>query len=134
MAQGILQSIMGDTIEVLSAGTKPAGYVHPMAVQVMKEIDIDISDHKSRHLDEYLDRHIDAVVTVCGEANENCPVFPGNVKRYHWGFADPAKATGTEQERLAQFRKVRDQIRIVMDTCTIGRLERGEIEGALSAP
>jgi len=101
--------------------------VHPLAIQVMKEIGIDISEHKSRHVNEYMDRKIDTVVTVCGEANENCPVFPGNVARYHWGFADPAKATGTEQEKLAQFRKVRDQIRIVMDTCTIGRLERGEL-------
>jgi len=123
MAQGVLQSIVGDKLRVFSAGTEPAGYVHPLAIKVMQEIGIDISDHKSRHVDEYKGETIHAVMTVCGDAHENCPVFPGDVKRFHWGFRDPAKAVGTDEDILAEFRKVRDQIKMVFEVYGEGYLQ-----------
>ena len=104
-----------------SAGSKPAGYVHPLAVEVMKEIGIDISQHHSKHLDEFLDKQVSTVVTVCGNADQACPMFPGQVARYHWGFDDPAHATGTEEEQLAVFRRVRDEIRRVFEAYAAGR-------------
>lgn len=96
--------------EAYSAGTDPAGYVHPLAVQVMTEIGIDMSGQTSKMLDINMAQSMDAVVTVCGDAEEKCPVVPG-VRRIHWDVPDPARATGTPEEVLNQFRAVRDDIR-----------------------
>lgn len=113
MAEGILREAAGDLLEVHSAGSKPAGYVHPKAIEVLREIGIDISGHSSKHMDEFLDRDIETVITVCGNADQACPVFPGQVNRHHWPFDDPAHATGSDEEILAEFRRVRDEIRAV---------------------
>jgi len=111
MAEGILRAAVGDTVAVASAGSAPAGYVHPLAIEVLKEIDIDISGHTSKHLDEFLAQDVHTIITVCGNADQACPVFPGQAVKYHWPFDDPAHATGTEAEQLAVFRRVRDEIR-----------------------
>jgi arsenate reductase len=124
LAEGILRSAAGDLIEVASAGSKPAGYVHPKSIEVMKEIGIDISGHTSKHLEEFLNRNVDTVITVCGNADQACPMFPGQVNRFHWGFDDPAHATGSEGEILNEFRRVRDQIRLVFEAYAAG-LKRG---------
>ena len=111
LAEGILRPAVGEAAEVASAGSEPAGYVHPMAVEVMKEIEIDISAHTSKHLDEFLQREVHTVITVCGNADQACPIFPGQAEKHHWPFDDPAKATGSEEEIRAEFRRVRDEIR-----------------------
>ena len=111
MAEGILKSF-DPTLEVYSAGTKPAEKVHPKAVQVMNEIGIDISSHKPKMVDQYLAESFDYVITVCDNAKETCPFFTGKVAhRLHIGFDDPSNATGSEDEILAVFRKVRDEIK-----------------------
>ena len=110
LAEGILRQKAGDLIRVESAGSKPAGFVHPLAIRAMEEIGIDISGHRSKHLEEFLDSKVHTVITVCGFVDQACPIFPGMVKRYHWGFDDPAKATGSEEEVFAVFRRVRDEI------------------------
>ena len=124
LAEGILRQVAGDLFDVHSAGSNPAGHVHPKAIVVMKEIGIDISGHTSKHMNEFLDRKIDTVITVCGRADQACPMFPGQVNRYHWGFDDPAHATGTEEEILAVFRQVRDQIRLVFGAYAAGYREK----------
>jgi arsenate reductase (thioredoxin) len=121
MAEGILRAAAGDLLNVQSAGSKPAGHVHPLALQVMNEIGIDISGHRSKHLDEFLTRQVETVITVCGNADQACPVFPGQVNRHHWGFDDPARATGSEADVLACFRRVRDEIRRVFEAYAAGR-------------
>jgi arsenate reductase len=123
MAEGILHAAAGDLVEVHSAGSKPAGYVHPKAIQVLKEIGIDISDHTSKHMNDFLNQKITTVITVCGNADQACPMFPGQVNRHHWGFDDPAHAKGTEEEILAQFRTVRDQIQLVFEAYAAGLKE-----------
>ena len=120
MAEGILRAAAGDLVEVYSAGSKPAGHVHPKAIQVLREIGIDLSGQASKHLEDFLNRKITTVITVCGNADQACPMFPGQVNRYHWGFDDPAHATGTEEEILAEFRRVRDQIRLVFEAYAAG--------------
>lgn len=111
MAEGFLRSFDQD-IEVFSAGTDPSDQVHPKAVVVMQELGIDLSDHFPQKVDNYLDQSFDYVITVCGHARENCPVFLGEVKQQlHIGFDDPAEATGTEAEILGEFRRIRDEIR-----------------------
>lgn len=120
MAEGILRRAAGDLLDVQSAGSAPAGFVHPKAVAVMQEIGIDLSGNTSKHLNEFLGREIAAVITVCGNADQACPVFPGRVARYHWGFDDPAHASGTEEEILNEFRRVRDQIRLVFEAYGAG--------------
>ncbi|MDG2168875.1 MAG: arsenate reductase ArsC [Opitutales bacterium] len=120
MAEGILRAAANDLFEVYSAGSKPAGYVHPTAIEVMSEIGIDLSAHTSKSLEQYLDAGIHTIVTVCGNANEACPVFPGMVNRYHWGFEDPAHATGSEEEILEEFRNIRDQIKLVFEAYVSG--------------
>lgn len=126
LAEGVLRAAAGDWVEVQSAGSKPAGYVHPLAIQVMKEIGIDISSHRSKRLDEFLRQKIETVITVCGHADQACPMFPGQVNRYHWGFDDPAKAEGTETEKLAVFRRVRDEIRKVFEAYAAGRTDEAK--------
>jgi len=110
MAEGILRRELGDLAEVASAGSKPAGYVHPKAVEVMREIGIDISGGRSKSLTEFMDGRVTIVITVCGNAEEACPVFPGRIQRHHFGFDDPAKATGSDEGILAEFRRVRGEI------------------------
>ena len=123
MAEGLLRAAAGDLIEVHSAGSKPAGYVHPKAIQVLKEIGIDLSAHTSKHMNEFLERNITTVITVCGNADQVCPIYPGQANRYHWGFEDPAHARGTDEEVLAAFRRVRDQIKMVFDAYAAGLRE-----------
>lgn len=120
MAEGLLREAAGELLDVHSAGSNPIGRVHPRAIDVMKEIGIDIDGHRSKHLEEFLDAGIDVVITVCDNANETCPVFPGNVDRYHWSFADPVHATGTEEEIDAAFRKTRDEIRRIFTAFAAG--------------
>lgn len=121
LAEGILRHCAGDLLEVHSAGSKPAGYVHPLAIEVMKEIGIDISGHHSKHLNEFAETPIETVITVCGNADQACPVFPGQVNRHHWGFYDPAHAEGSDEEKRAVFRTVRDEIRRVFEAYADGR-------------
>ena len=109
MAEGLLQHEAGDRFEVFSAGTKPS-VVRPEAISVMNEIGIDISGHRSKSVEELSREQLDYVITVCDNAKESCPVFPGIAKRLHWPFEDPASLQGSEDERKAAFRKVRDQI------------------------
>ena len=121
LAEGILRAVAGDILNVQSAGSKPAGYVHPLAIRVMAEVGIDISQHHSKSMNEYLDEQIETVITVCGNADQACPMFPGQVNRHHWPFLDPAHATGTEEEQLEVFRQVRDDIRRVLGAYADGR-------------
>ena len=124
LAEGILRAAAGDLLDVHSAGSNPAGYVHPLAFRVMQEIGIDISAHHSKHLNTFLSRTVETVITVCGNADQACPMFPGQVNRHHWGFYDPAHATGTEEEKLAVFRSVRDQIKMVFQAYADGRRDQ----------
>lgn len=109
MAEGILRHIAGDRYDVESAGIAPS-IVRPEAVEVMQEIGIDISKHHSKSVDEFTDRAFDYIITVCDNAKETCPVFPGQAERVHWSFTDPAAEKGPLEKRLSAFRKVRDQI------------------------
>ncbi len=120
MAEGILRNAAGDLFEVSSAGSNPAGYVHPNAIEALNEIGIDISKHTSKHLDQFLDAGIDTVITVCDDANEACPIFPGNVNRYHWGFEDPPKAARKGESERDAFRRIRDEIRKVFEAYASG--------------
>jgi len=124
MAEGILRAAAGDLLEVHSAGSKPAGFVHPMAIEALREIGIDISSHTSKSMNEFLDRDIETVITVCGNADQACPVFPGQRNRHHWGFDDPAHATGTPGEILEEFRRVRDEIQSVFEAYAAGRRDQ----------
>lgn len=109
MAEGLLRHMARDKFDVESAGTV-ASFVRPQAIAVMTEIGIDISEHRSKCLDEFLGEPFDYVITVCDNAAENCPVFPGKAKRIHWSFDDPAEATGDSEEQRSTFRRVRDEI------------------------
>lgn len=111
MAEGFLRSL-DSRLEVFSAGTRPSSKVHPKAVELMKEIDIDISPGHPKKVDDFLNQSFEYVITVCDDAKETCPVFMGKVKhRMHIGFDDPADASGSEEEITAVFRRVRDEIR-----------------------
>jgi arsenate reductase len=109
MAEGLLKSMAGDRFEVHSAGTKP-GTVRPEAIAVLRELGIDISRNRSKHVDEFAGERFDYVITVCDNARETCPVYPGHGNRLHHSFDDPAAVRGSEAERLAEFRRVRDDI------------------------
>ena len=111
MAEALLRHLAGDRFEVESAGTE-ATRVNPLATQAMSELGIDLTRHTSKTLDRFLDERWDYVITVCDSANERCPVFPGAKNRLHWSFDDPSAATGTEDQRLAVFRRIRDQITV----------------------
>jgi arsenate reductase (thioredoxin) len=121
LAEGLLRAAVGDRYRVASAGSKPAGYVHPLAIKAMVEIGIDISAHHSKHMDEFLAGEVETVITVCGNADQACPMFPGQLNRHHWPFDDPAHATGSEDEQLAVFRRVRDEIKAVFGAYADGR-------------
>lgn len=109
MAEGFMRALAGDRFDVQSAGTEATG-VHPLAIRAMEEIGIDITGQWSKTLDKFLCQPWDHVITVCDNANERCPVFPGRAARIHWSFEDPSGATGSEEARLNAFRRVRDQI------------------------
>jgi len=121
LAEGVLRAAAGDVLNVVSAGSKPAGHVHPLAIRAMQEIGIDISAHHSKHMNEFLNQNVETVVTVCGNADQACPIFPGQVNRHHWPFDDPAHATGSEEEKLTVFRRVRDEIRRTFTAYADGR-------------
>ena len=109
MAEGFVRQMAGDRVEVESAGTE-ATRVHPLAIRAMQEVGIDLGGHSSKTLDRFLSEPWDYVLTVCDSASERCPLFPGRAERVHWSFEDPSKARGTEDEQLAVFRRVRDEI------------------------
>src|SRR5918912_1297016 len=109
MAEGLLRWLAGERFEVFSAGSKPSS-VNPLAIAAMDERGIDIRSQRSKHLGEYLDQPFDYVITVCDNAAETCPLFPGPARRIHWSFPDPAAVQGSQAERLASFRQVRDGI------------------------
>jgi arsenate reductase len=109
MAEGLLRSFGGDRFDVVSAGTKPSA-VRPEAIAAMSELGIDISSQRSKHVREFDGQHFDYVITVCDHANESCPIFPDDTERIHWSFPDPAAVEGSDMERLAAFRRVRDTL------------------------
>lgn len=127
LAEGILRRVLGGGFTVASAGSKPAGYVHPLAIKAMAEIGLDISAHHSKHLNEFLNQDIETVITVCGNADQACPMFPGQLNRHHWGFDDPAHATGSEEEQMQVFRRVRDEILRVFEAYAAGRLDQAKV-------
>ena len=110
MAEGLLRNAAGDRFEAHSAGTE-ATRVRPLAIRAMDELGIDISKQTSKTLDPYVDQKFDYVITVCDDANESCPIFPNAVHRIHWSLPDPSKATGTEEQQLAVYRTVREELR-----------------------
>ena len=124
LAEGLLRRALGSSYHVASAGSKPAGYVHPLAIKVMAEIEIDISSHHSKHMDEFLNQDVETVITVCGNADQACPLFPGQLNRHHWPFDDPAHATGSEEEIMNVFRRVRDEIKAVFTAYADGRRDQ----------
>ena len=130
MAEGILRQTAGDLLDVRSAGSQPAGYVHPLAIQVMAEIGIDIADHHSKHLAEFLQQDVETVITVCGNADQACPTFPGQLNRHHWGFDDPAQAPSDAATQLAVFRRVRDHIKLVFEAYADGRRDEAKASAA----
>ncbi|MBX5477421.1 MAG: arsenate reductase ArsC [Clostridia bacterium] len=110
MAEAWTRALHGDTIEAMSAGTRPT-VVHPMAVEVMREVGIDIAHQRSKSVEEFLGERFDAVITLCGDARESCPLFPHATRTIHMGFPDPARVTGSPEEARAAFRRVRDDLR-----------------------
>jgi arsenate reductase len=123
MAEGILREASKGAFHVASAGSNPSGHVHPLAIKVMAEIGIDISGHTSKHMNEFLGQNVETVITVCGNADQACPVFPGQLNRHHWPFDDPAHAAGRDEEKLKVFRRVRDEISQVFRAYAAGRLD-----------
>jgi len=115
MAEGLLRHEAGDRFEVFSAGISPS-YVRSEAINAMRELGIDISGQRSKSVEEFTGQEFDYVITVCDNANEHCPVFPGTTQRIHWSFEDPAATVGDEATRLAVFRRVRDDIRVKLKT------------------
>jgi len=109
MAEGLLRDMAGERFEVVSAGVSPT-HVRPEAIEVMREIGIDISGHRSKSIDEFSGHEFDYVITVCDNANQECPIFPSKTERIHWSIEDPAAVEGEEQVRLAAFRSVRDEL------------------------
>ena len=130
MAEGILRAASQARFRVASAGSKPAGFVHPLAIRALAEIGIDISSHSSKHMNEFLQEPVETVITVCGNADQACPVFPGQRNRYHWGFDDPAHAAGSDEEKMQVFRQVRDEIRRVFEAYAAGRSDESKRHGA----
>lgn len=126
MAEGILRMAAKGRFLVASAGSKPAGYVHPLAVKAMGELGIDISSHTSKHLNEFINQPVETVITVCGNADQVCPVFPGQLNRHHWGFDDPAHANGMDEEKMQVFRRVRDEIQQVFKAYAAGRSDESK--------
>jgi len=122
MAEGILREVAGDVLNVQSAGSAPTGSVHPLAILTLGDIGIDISSHTSKHMNEFLSGNVETVITVCDNADQACPSFPGQSYRHHWPFPDPAKAKGTEAEIRNVFEQVRDDIRRVFTDYGLSRI------------
>jgi arsenate reductase len=120
MAEGFLKEAGGDLFEVYSAGSDPAGYVHPKAIAVMREAGINLLGHESKSMHHFLNHKVNTVITVCDAAAEACPLYPDQENTYHWTFTDPAKVKGSEEEVLAAFREVRDRIRMVIQAYVAG--------------
>src|SRR5258706_16128840 len=120
IGEGFLRAALGELANVQSGGSKPAGYVHPLAIKVMAEGGIDISAHRSKPLTEFLEQPVHTVITVCGNADQACPIFPGQLNRHHWPFFDPPKTTRSEGEILQCFRTVRDEMRRVFEAYAAG--------------
>lgn len=116
MAETLWETLGNGQWESESAGSKPSGYVHPLAIRAMQELDINISQNTSKSLEQFQDKSFDLVVTVCDNAKESCPVFPGAKETLHWPFDDPADATGTDDEKMVVFRRVRDEIKDTIQT------------------
>lgn len=121
MAEAFLRQAAGDILRVASAGSKPSGFVHPLAIEVMAEAGLDISACESKSLDLFLNQKVETVITVCGNASQACPHFTGQVNRRHWGFDDPAEARGSAEEQRRVFRKIRDEIKKVFQAYADGR-------------
>ena len=121
MAEGVLREVAGDVLNVQSAGSAPTGSVHPLAILTLGEIGIDISRHTSKHMNEFLSGNVETVITVCDNADQACPTFPGQANRHHWPFPDPAKAEGTQEEIRKVFEQVRDDIRGVFTDYGLSR-------------
>ena len=130
IGEGFLRAALGAFANVQSAGSKPAGFVHPLAIKVMAEAGIDISAHRSKHLKGCLEQRVDTVITVCGNADQACPIFPGQLNRHHWPFFDPAKATGDDEQILACFRNVRDEMRRVFGAYAAGLRDASSAVGS----
>jgi arsenate reductase len=111
MAEGLLRALGGDKFEAFSAGSKPTGYVHPLAIEAMRELNIDISRHASKSFAAFDGQMFDYFITVCDNAREACPAYPGAANQLHWSFDDPALASGTNEQKMTVFRRVRDEIR-----------------------
>ena len=124
LAEGLLRHVAGDILEVASAGSRPAGYVHPLGIKAMAEIGIDIAAHTSKHMNDFLVRDVETVITVCGNADQACPMYPGQLNRHHWPFDDPAHAAGSEEEIMNVFRRVRDEIKAVFTAYADGRRDQ----------
>jgi len=123
MAEGLLRHDAGNTYEVFSAGTKPT-HVRPEAIDVMREVGIDISGHRSKSVDEFGGQDFDYVITVCDNAKESCPIFPAKTKRIHWSIEDPAAVQGSQEQTLTAFRRARDELRARLQAFTQGELEK----------
>ncbi len=121
MAEGILRNVAGDVLDVQSAGSDPTGFVHPLAIRALADISIDISGNTSKHMRKFLERDVETVITVCDNADQACPTFPGQANRHHWPFPDPAKAKGSEEEIWKVFEQVRDDIRRVFTDYGLSR-------------
>ena len=121
MAEALLQKAAGNSLRVASAGSAPSGFVHPLSIKAVAELGLDISESRSKSLDEFINQDVETVITVCGNADQACPVFPGQARRYHWPFDDPANAEGSEEEQMVVFRQVRDEIDQVFSAYGLGR-------------
>ena len=123
MAVAILRAAAGDLFEVFSAGSKPKGTVHPLALQAIEELGISTEGHTSDHLDQYLDKGITTVITVCDRANKVCPTFPDQVNRYHWSVEDPPHAKREGESDIDAFRRIRGDIKLVFEAYAFGYRE-----------
>ena len=123
MAEALLRESCGELLQVESAGCDPSGYVHPLAIEVMAEIGLDIKETVSKSHVEFLNKEVHTVITVCGNANDCCPIFPGQMNRHHWSFDDPATFEGEDENVKSEFRRVRDQISLVMKAYSAGLKE-----------
>lgn len=126
MAEGVLQNLLGPSYEVASAGSIPTGFIHPLAIRAMAEIGIDISAQTSKHLETFVAQNVETIITVCGKADQACPTFPGLLNRHHFPFDDPAHASGTEDEQMMEFRRVRDDIITVFYSYAAGRKDEAK--------
>ena len=121
MAEYLWNRLGGGEWQAESAGSKPAGYVHPLAIEAMKELDEDLSGAESKHVDQFVSEPMDLAVTVCDSAKESCPVMPGVKETLHWPFFDPAEAEGTDEQKLVVFRRVRDEIKAKIESYLTSR-------------